>query len=522
MAKILGIGGLDHNGAICIVEDGEVKSFVELERITRVKNLGFENSKQIEPVLGIMAKYQFDIIAVGDVHWWGKKKFWLEPLLEKYMPNSQIVIHNHHLCHLSAAFYLSPFEEAITIAIDGKGDGLSTSWALGARGTPIQIAGSQSSWYSLGRLWWAISESCGFPSHYSAGKTMAFGSLGSPNGFLVNCIQWDGLKFIFEHEGMQDEDWRDVKRIKSWCDDLITSSVFQTASDLAADLQELTVHIATKMTHLLIQEYDCANICVVGGVALNGLMNQAIIEMEDVNQVFIPPVTDDRGLAMGAALQSAALIGDQPQSKPRCSPYLGPIEPPGEMVDSFGYKCVATGSQAESCLVELLTKGALVAWHQGRSEAGPRALCHRSLLATPTDKKLSERINSEVKLREWFRPFGCSIISEDAGDWLMMEGDSPYMLRIVAVLENMRGEVPGVVHLDGTTRPHLVHRDVLPELHSVLSELKVQGHPPLVLNTSLNRRGEPLSETVSDTFAIAKAMKLDGIYLNGDIWVKDE
>ncbi len=104
----------------------------------------------------------------------------------------------------------------------------------------------------------------------------------------------------------------------------------------------------------------------------------------------------------------------------------------------------------------------------------------------------------------------------------MMEGDSPYMLRIVAVLENMREEVPGIVHLDGTTRPHLVNSDALPELHSVLSELKGRGHPPMVLNTSLNRRGEPLSETVSDTFAIARAMKLEGIYINGKLWISQD
>ena len=124
-----------------------------------------------------------------------------------------------------------------------------------------------------------------------------------------NCIRWDGPKFRFEHEGMQDEDWREVNRIKLWCNDLIASDEFKTASDLAADLQELTVHIATKMVCFLIREYNCTNICIAGGVALNGLMNQAIIELEGVNQVFIPPVTDDRGLALGAALQSAAKKG---------------------------------------------------------------------------------------------------------------------------------------------------------------------------------------------------------------------
>ena len=169
-------------------------------------------------------------------------------------------------------------------------------------------------------------------------------------------------------------------------------------------------------------------------------------------------------------------------------------------------------------IADILSNDGLVAWHQGRSEAGPRALCHRSLLATQTKKNLSERINSEVKHREWFRPFGCSLRAEDAHEWLMFEGDSPYMLRIVKVNPMRTEEVAGITHLDGTTRPHLVTENELPELHRILSILAQSGYPPMVLNTSLNRRGEPLSETVQDTFEIALAMNVDAVYIDGRLW----
>ena len=521
MARVLGIGGLDHNGSMCIVEGGVVKSFVELERISRVKNLGFENIDNVETMLDLVVDKPIDIIAIADKYWWNKKRIWLEPLLEKLNPGAKIAVHNHHICHLSTAFYLSPFEDAITIAIDGQGDGFSMSWSLGERDQTIRMMGGQSSKYSLGRLWWAISEACGFPGHHSAGKTMAYASLGSSNGFLIDCVKWDGLKFKFMHADIDDEGWREVSQIKAWAESLIVNGKIQSLADLAANLQELTTHIGTVLAMRLSHEYDHNSVCLAGGVALNGLLNQAISELEGIEHVYIPPVTDDRGLSLGAALQSAIQVGDIPEVQKRFSPYLGPIREPKNYPESIDFSLVATGSDAENRIVHLLVEGGLVAWHQGRSEAGPRALCHRSLLATPTDKVLSERINLDIKHREWFRPFGCSVKFEDAEDWLMMKGDSPYMLRIVYVVTQMRKYVPGIVHIDGTTRPHLVQAKALPELWSILSRLKELDHPPIVLNTSLNRRGEPLSETALDTFTIAKEMGLDGVYLNGELWMKN-
>ena len=521
VVRVLGIGGLDHNGSMCIVEGGVVKSFVELERILRVKNLGFENTGHVETMLDLMVDKPIDVIAIADKHWWNKKRIWLEPLLEKLIPGAKIAVHNHHICHLSTAFYLSPFEDAIALAIDGQGDGISISWSLGERDQAIRIMGGQSSKYSLGRLWWGVSEACGFPGHHSAGKTMAYASLGSSSKFLVDCVKWDGPNFKFVHADIDDEGWREVSQIKKWAEGLITKGKIQSLPDLAANLQELTIHIGTVLATRLSHEYGNKNICLAGGVALNGLLNQAISELEDIEHVYIPPVTDDRGLSLGAALQSAIQVGDIPEIQKGFLPYLGPIRESNAYAESIDFSPVATGSDAENRIVQLLVEGGLVAWHQGRSEAGPRALCHRSLLATPTDKVLSERINLDIKHREWFRPFGCSVKFEDAEDWLLMEGDSPYMLRIVYVVTQMREYVSGIVHIDGTTRPHLVQAEVLPELWSILSRLKELGHPPIVLNTSLNRRGEPLSETALETFTIAKEMGLDGVYLNGELWMKN-
>lgn len=518
MARILGIGGLDHNGSICIVEDGALTSFSELERVNRQKNSGIKESKDIELLLEHLSIDSVDHVAVGDLYWWRQNEYWLRPWIENRFPTTTISIFHHHLCHLSIAFFLSPYEDSIAIAIDGKGDSVATSWTLANRSLELKMHGAQSSKFSLGRLWWAFSEACGFPGHHSAGKTMAYASLGTSQKFLLSILRWDDLEFSLEHEGMTQQDWREIDKIQTWCERLLDQGVFSSKFDMAAELQELTIQIGTHLATELVQRTGVKNICLAGGVALNGLMNQAISELDAVEGVFVPPITDDRGLSIGAAFLAAFKIGDPISPSKRFSPYTGPLMKVSQGFVPVGFEEFQSDRDVFHNVADILSNDGLVAWHQGRSEAGPRALCHRSLLATPTKKNLSERINSEVKHREWFRPFGCSLRAEDAHEWLMFEGDSPYMLRIVKVNPMRTEEVAGIVHLDGTTRPHLVTENELPELHKILSILAQSGYPPMVLNTSLNRRGEPLSETVQDTFEIALAMNVDAVYIDGRLW----
>jgi len=522
MASFLGIGGLDHNGSIAVGTNGKIKTFFELERLTRLKNVGISNPEHLEVILSALEEDDIVHIAIADIEWWSSYKDWMEPILKQKFPRVTISVHHHHHCHLSAAFHLSPFEEAISIAVDGKGDGMSTSWGIGRRGSGVEIKGGQSSWYSLGRMWWAVSEALGFPGHHSAGKTMAFAALGNAKGHIQSCLvlEKEGT-FSFKHPDLIAEDWRNVKKITSLMESWIAKDPKLRPADLAVDIQNITEKIILHLTTYAINKSGIHNVCIAGGVALNGISNQALHCLQGVKSLFVPPVTDDRGLSIGAICEvmDRHYGGTLPLS--RCSPYLGLIYPSNRNIQPSLklFKKISIGSKALEQSAQIIREGGVMAWHQGRSEAGPRALCHRSLLSTPTDRKLADRINSELKHREWFRPFGCSILETETENWLEMEGDSPYMLRIVPVRKNKMEMIPGALHLDGTTRPHVVNRNELPELCEMIDYLVNNNHPPMVLNTSLNLRGEPLSETYEDTFRIAVVMNLDAVFVDGTLFI---
>jgi len=167
-----------------------------------------------------------------------------------------------------------------------------------------------------------------------------------------------------------------------------------------------------------------------------------------------------------------------------------------------------------ACAAEL-ARGAIVGWFEGRDEAGPRALGHRSILASPVRAGMRDRLNLEIKRREPFRPFGCSILRDHVHAWFECDGDSHYMLRIVRARSERRAAISAALHVDGTSRLHTVTPDRLPRLARLLELLVDRGHPPLLINTSLNGPGEPIVHTVAQAFAAARALGLDALVVEG-------
>ena len=220
----------------------------------------------------------------------------------------------------------------------------------------------------------------------------------------------------------------------------------------------------------------------------------------------MPPCTDDRGLSLGAASLAAwKLRGKVRAASAALSPYLGP--PP-----------LAPAKESRDEVDEIaarLVRGEVLGWYEGRDEVGPRALGHRSILASPRFPWMRDHMNERVKRREPFRPFGCSVLREEVGAWFDCNEDSPYMLRIVAARAERSHEIPAVLHVDGTSRLHTVTPGDTPRLAALLSRLHELGHPPMLLNTSLNGRGEPIAHTVEDALKSAKELALDGLVVEG-------
>ncbi|HWO26824.1 MAG TPA: carbamoyltransferase C-terminal domain-containing protein [Kofleriaceae bacterium] len=516
---ILGLGGLDHNGAACLVEDGRVVAMLELERVTRRKNQGIDTPEALNTLLDRLDAIRATHVAVADRTWFAAAS-WL-PLR---FADRQLSVYSHHACHLAAAFVTSPLERSTVVAVDGKGDGLSASAGYATRAVAPDIAIAVPSAHSLGRLWWAASEYAGLPGHHSAGKTMALAAYGEAvyldHLLRHRRIHGDG-GFRLEPGDEHPDLFRQVPRLVEWMAKVTDEPQAaprcpgQAHKDMAASVQRFTELVVEDFVGAAVAGTGCRDVCLAGGVALNGLVNQHLLERVVVDTLFVPPFTDDRGLAIGAAALAAYEQGEPVRPiQGGISPFLGP-EPASTLARHSAFTWRGDGDGALDTCAEELNRGAVIGWFEGRDEAGPRALGHRSILASPTTTGMRDRLNLEIKRREPFRPFGCSILREHVSAWFECDDDSPYMLRIVRARPERRCMIESALHVDGTSRLHTVDRSHAPRLARLLDRMIERGHPPLLINTSLNGPGEPIVHTAEQAFAVARVLGLDALVVDG-------
>ncbi len=514
--RILGLGGLDHNGAAAMIDDGRIVANLEAERVTRQKNVGLKDVTVVEALLDELDVGPIDAIAIADVMFWAERKSWLAPLLRDRFGEVPTKALHHHDCHLQVAMVASPWSSAACVSIDGKGDGASTSAALVTRKGIAQPLLRVSSAHSLGRLWWAVSEYCGLSGHHSAGKTMALAAYGTPRDLFEPYLELlpDG-GFAFRPRGLHADTFRQVPRMVAWLSDQLGQPAGQLHADAAASVQRLTERVVGHVVGAVVRRTGLRRVCLAGGVALNGLANQSLVDAGLVSELYVPPCTDDRGLALGAAALLAGELGE-------------PVEPAPEGLDAFLGPPAIAGKAAcgwtedpagVSGMAERLIRGEVIAVFRGSDEAGPRALGHRSLLATPTLPGMREHLNVAIKRREPFRPFGCSVKLECVGDWFEMQEPSPYMLRIARARPGQASRIPAALHVDGTSRIQTVSRGDTSGLWPLLDELERRGHPPLVINTSLNGRGEPLVHRPEEAFDLAGRLGIGAIEVEGFLYV---
>lgn len=517
---ILGLGGLDHNGAACLVEEGQVVAMLELERVTRRKNQGLDSPEALAALLDRLGAWRVDHIAIADRTWFAAAASWLAPRLADH----PVSVHSHHACHLAAAFAASQLERSTVVSVDGKGDGLSASAGHATRSVAPSIDVAVPSAHSLGRLWWAASEYAGLPGHHAAGKTMALAAYGQATYLdpLLSHLRVSSDGGFRLAPGDEHPDlFRQVPRLIEWMAKVTGEPQAaprlpgRAHQDMAASVQQLTEVAVEDFVRSAVARTGCRDVCLAGGVALNGLVNQRLLERGVVDELFVPPFTDDRGLAIGAAALAAYDHGAPLRRTDRgISPFLGP-EPASTFTQHPTFVRNADGDAALTACAAELVRGAVIGWFEGRDEAGPRALGHRSILASPAGAGMRDRLNLQIKRREPFRPFGCSILREHVSAWFECDGDSPYMLRIVRARPERRGAISSALHVDGTSRLHTVDRTHAPRLARLLDRLIEHGHPPLLINTSLNSPGEPIVHTAEQAFATACALGLNALVVEG-------
>ncbi|MEZ0232015.1 MAG: carbamoyltransferase [Methylophilaceae bacterium] len=541
---ILGLSGaLGHDSSAAILVDGKIIAAAEEERFTRDKHakntFPYEAAKYCLKEAGITPD-QVDIVAfpyaeiplTSKARWHYAKRYWYAPdraldaifngnrrfrrnrdkslklMADLGINKARFVPVEHHLAHASSAYHLSGFKEKTAIVgIDGKGEYATTFFGYGENGKIHKIK----EFYdpdSLGGMYGAITEYLGFEMLDGEFKVMGMAPYGDASKYdlsrlvsfkdgelkintdFVNVVglrryKEKGKGYYFTPELIE---WLGPKREGDEIDDPYIH--------YAASVQQLLEDVALQMIDYYLGDIirETGRIAMAGGVALNVKLNQRIIAMPHVKELFVQPASGDAGTALGAASFVAADVGETVE--PMHHAYLGPSftneecaaaceshpkKPKFQRVDNGSIKAA-----------ELLAAGNPLAWFQGRMEFGPRSLGCRSILGDPSHPGVADRINAQIKYRERWRPFCPSMLDRVAEDILQTNHPAPYMTFTFDVADHWKPRIPEVVHEDGTARAQVVTKETNPRYYALIEELERLRGVPVVLNTSLNRRGEPM------------------------------
>jgi carbamoyltransferase len=534
MPRVIGFGGSIHDFATCLVDaDCDVVA-VEDERLSRTRYALGEPQpcrRSLDYCLEV-AGHQSDGVV-----------YYANDMLRGVLgvPRVDVVWMNHHLSHALSAFFTSPFAtSAIVVAdgagsvVDGTGDGgthsrETTTWGIGsgnhvkmlghvtggkrgARGTN-DVSALMSN--SLGDFYRAVTEAVGF-GFLQAGKTMGLAAYGDDRFVdrLMSALEvgpHGQFTIAMEGDGGVLEILARISR-GSLADD------FETNAAIAAGGQAVLENVLFHVLDEVWEQTRCPNLCLAGGVALNCVFNGKIAERTPFHSVHVVYAPGDSGTAIGAAVQGMLDNGlaDGSPFRLQHRPYLGRRYPEVGHDDagvsmSVDRLCRATAS--------LLHQGKVVAWFQGGAEFGPRALGNRSLLADPTRSGMRNQLN-RVKSREWFRPFAPVVLTESWSDYFSATNPSPCMQFSYPIRQPMRDTLPAVCHVDGSARVQSVDDEQNPALAALLREFVRQGGPPVLLNTSLNLRGEPIVETPGHALDALASSDIDALVLGQRLLVK--
>lgn len=425
---------------------------------------------------------------------------------------------DHHLCHAASAYYGSGFDEAAILCMDGKGEATSISMWYG-RGGKIRMLKRYGIFKSLGYLYGAITDVLGFRMNDGEYKVMGLAPYGKPTYKMDDIFNADesGVYLNTRYSLFPLSRVNLKKRFGDIGQEYDESSPPQLNADIAATVQDRLEKAAlwyVKRIFLLLQaksfKPQARNLCLAGGVALNVKMNKVIWESGLVENMWVQPAAGDMGNVLGAAwLLYYQKTGKRPE--PLRHLYFGPEYSQEEIKSALEKSGLAYRESQDISkeTADMLSQGKIIAWFQGRMEFGPRALGSRSVIADPRTAEMKDIINAKVKFREPFRPF-CPSFLEGHGS-LMFENymSSPYMIMSFSVKPEWKERIPAVCHVDGTVRPQEVFEGTNPLYYRMIKYFYEKTDIPVILNTSLNIRGEPIVNTPEEAIAFFKKTDVD-------------
>jgi carbamoyltransferase len=435
----------------------------------------------------------------------------------------------HHLAHLASSFFVSPFERAAILSIDGMGDMVSSMWGTG-EGSRLKITGEVGFPHSLGIYYTALTQYLGFPKYGDEYKVMGLGSYGAPAYLeeMRRMVRSDGVGFelalnYFRHHRVgASMTWAGgpPELGPLWGKGMVerlgppradgSEPLEDRHRDIASSMQRRLEEVVLAMLRRLHDLAGSDALCLAGGVALNCVVNGMIFEETPFRELYIQPAAHDGGTSLGAAYYVYHQRLGRPRAFVMDHAYYGPAFTPERCRDALRDAAVAFEELPEQEVIartaDALAEGRIVGWYQGRMEFGPRALGNRSILADPRRPEMKDVLNARIKHREPFRPFAPSILEEATGRYFTQDHPSPFMLLTYAVRPERAGEIPAPTHVDGTGRLQTVRRDQNPKYYDLIKAFEARTGVPVLLNTSFNEN-EPICctpEEAVDTFCRTK------------------
>jgi len=571
----LGIFEGHSDPAVAVVRDGKVLAYSEEERHLRYKHAhGLYPNRALKYCLDVAGVKLEEIAAVG-VNWnmaaYGdgrmrkfydqvnaefpmvddKTKGWQNAMLRRFNADFMKSHHEsawrrlfgdvafpklhgvaHHYTHALHACFQSRFDRSICITVDGSGDEHCTVvWVHeGDKITPLREIKIP---HSLGWVYAAFTEYLGFKAYDGEYKVMGLAAFGRPNAELrakVDRIVMpaaDGVGYVVDptyvHYGTHQYSDRYTDKLIELIGRkprLDHEEITKWHEDLAFAVQENLEDSVERLVKWAVKETGIKKVCISGGVGLNIKMNSRIFQLPEVEDVYANPLCSDGGAAVGAAL---AACFEQTGARPEpCTHLALGFEEKNEDIEKMlklaHLEYERPADLAEAVAAEL-ANGRIVGWFQGRMEAGPRALGHRSILADPRKVENRDKVNAIIKFREYWRPFCPSMLKEAADRYFAEWTDAPFMILSFPANDKLKADAPAIVHVDGTSRVQLVDKAVSPRYHALIAAFEKKTGVPVLLNTSYNVKGEPIVCTAQDALRTFWATGLE-ILAVGDFLVR--
>jgi carbamoyltransferase len=564
--KILGLSAHYHDSAAALLVDGALVGAVQEERLSRIKNdaafpigaiewcletAGLEPDQLDAVVFYERPMLKFERILTtalrGFPRTWRSfphamknslaEKIWIGGIITSHLdiPRRKILYTEHHQSHAAAAFLTSPSRRAAILTSDGVGE-----WATLSIGHGERPVGGRSSItltreihfpHSLGMFYSTFTAFLGFAVNEGEYKVMGLAAYGRPT--MVDQVRKvirrtpDGAFeldlgfFEFHTTANRSFSQRLVElfgppRNPSDPIDLATADGRRYA-DCAASVQHVLEEVLVDMTRELHRSTGLSDLCLGGGVALNGVANARILAESGFERVFVPPAPGDAGCALGAALYADRIYFGNPDRDLPNHPFWGPRAEPADLLRLAAEDDQPAAELDEDALIEQvvddLMDGKIVGWMDGALELGPRALGHRSILAAPHSAEMRDRLNRDIKYREEFRPFAPVTPREAAERYFELGSGGAHLARFMSgvfpVRPQWREKLAAITHVDGSARLQTLDAQMEPRLYRLLEAYGRRSGVPVLLNTSFNLAGEPIVNSVIEGYSTFRRSGMD-------------